>query len=75
MGQILVRNLPDGVIETLKTKAELSGRSLEQTVRDIIVENTPLTSEECLKLTDYFMSRFPEPLQPLTKDEIREGLE
>ncbi len=75
MGQILVRNLPDGVIETLKTKAELSGRSLEQTVRDIIVENAPLTSEECLKLTDYFMSRFPEPLRPLTKDEIREGLE
>ncbi len=75
MGQILVRNLPDGVIETLKTKAELSGRSLEQTVRDMIIEQTPLTSEELLKLTDRFLSRFPKTVRPLTKKEIREGLE
>jgi len=75
MGQILVRNLPDGVIETLKTKAELSGRSLEQTVRDIIIASVPFTPEERLALTDRFLARFPEPLTPLTKEEIREGLE
>ena len=30
MGQVLVRNLDDRVIESLKTKAELQGRSLEK---------------------------------------------
>ena len=30
MGKVLVRNLDDRVIESLKTKAELKGRSLEQ---------------------------------------------
>ena len=34
MGQVLVRNLDDRVIESLKTKAELKGRSLEQELRE-----------------------------------------
>jgi plasmid stability protein len=33
MGQVLIRNLDDRVIERLKTKAELKGRSLEQELR------------------------------------------
>ena len=35
MGQVLVRNLDDRVIESLKTKAELKG-SLEQELREKI---------------------------------------
>ena len=38
MGQILVRNLEDGVIERLKTRALKADKSLEQTVRDILTE-------------------------------------
>ena len=46
MGQLLVRNLDDRVIESLKTKAELKGRSLEQELRDVLTNAAPLTPAE-----------------------------
>jgi plasmid stability protein len=36
MGQIIVRNLDDAVIERLKAKAKRDKTSLEQTVRDVL---------------------------------------
>jgi len=50
MGQVLVRNLDDRVIENLKTKAELKGRSLEQELRDVLTNAAPLTPEEKIAL-------------------------
>ena len=41
MGQVLVRNLDERVIESLKTKAELKGRSLEQELRDVLTRAAP----------------------------------
>ncbi len=38
MGQILVRNLEDSVIERLKARALKTGKSLEQSVREILTE-------------------------------------
>jgi plasmid stability protein len=38
MGQIIVRNLDDPLVERLKAKARQKGQSLEQTVRDILRE-------------------------------------
>jgi hypothetical protein len=38
MGQILVRNLDDDIIERLKAKATDRGTSLEQFVRDALAE-------------------------------------
>ncbi|WP_125461685.1 MULTISPECIES: hypothetical protein [Rhodomicrobium] len=38
MGQIIVRNLDDQVIARLKERAQRADQSLEQTVRDILVE-------------------------------------
>lgn len=38
MGQILVRNLDDHVIERLKRRAAQQNRSLEQAVREILAE-------------------------------------
>jgi plasmid stability protein len=46
MGRVLIRNLDDRVIEQLKHKAELKGRSLEQELRDIITAAAPLTDEK-----------------------------
>lgn len=46
MGQVLIRNLDDEVIEGLKLRAEIKGRSLEQELRDIITAAAPLTAEE-----------------------------
>jgi len=50
MGQVLVRNLDDGVIEKLKQKAESKGHSLEQELRDVITAAAPLTSDEKVAL-------------------------
>lgn len=46
MGQILVRNLEDSVIERLKTRALKADKSLEQTVRDILTEATKPSKDE-----------------------------
>ena len=46
MGQVLVGYLVDRVIESLRTKAELKGRSLEQELRDILTNAAPLTPPE-----------------------------
>ena len=50
VGQVLVRNLDDRVIESLKTKAELKGHSLEQELRDVLVNAAPLTPAEKIAL-------------------------
>jgi antitoxin FitA len=50
MGQVLVRNLDDRVIDSLKTKADLRGRSLEQQLRDVLTNAAPLTAAEKIAL-------------------------
>lgn len=75
MGQVLIRNLSDDVIETYRTKARLKGKSLEQELRDLIEANKPFTREERVAFTRENLARFEEPLPPFTLDEIREGLE
>jgi plasmid stability protein len=50
MGQVLVRNLDDQVIERLKHKADLKGHSLEQELREVITAAAQLTAEEKLAL-------------------------
>ena len=46
MGQLLIRNVDDQVIETYKAKAQLLGTSLEQYLRDLIQAHLPLTAAE-----------------------------
>lgn len=36
MGQIIIRNLDDRIIETLKRRAEAAGRSMEAEAREIL---------------------------------------
>jgi plasmid stability protein len=51
MGQVLIRNVDDKIIESLKLKAELKGHSLEKELRDIIRSAAPLTPEERVTLS------------------------
>jgi plasmid stability protein len=46
MAQVLVRNIDDEVITSLKLRAEMKGKSLEQELRDIIAAAAPMTAEE-----------------------------
>jgi antitoxin FitA len=75
MGQVLIRNLPDDLIETYKTKARLKGKSLEQELRDLIETNAPFTPEERVAYSREILNMNTGRSKPLTKDEIREGLE
>jgi antitoxin FitA len=52
MGQILVRNLEDAVIERLKARALKADKSLEQAVRDILTEAAKPGREEILAEMD-----------------------
>lgn len=75
MAQVLIRNLPDDVLDSYKVKARLKGTSVEQALRELIVANAPFTADERLALTEEFHASFRATLTPLTKEEIREGLE
>jgi antitoxin FitA len=73
MGQVLIRNLPDDVIETYKEKARLAGTSLEQYLRDLMQRHAPFTPQERVAFADEIRA-MSTPSRPLTKDEIRDGL-
>ena len=72
MGQVLVRNLDDRVIESLKTKAELKGRSLEQELRDVLTNAAPLTPGEKIALFRKLRAAPPPP--PLGDVDIRAAI-
>jgi antitoxin FitA len=75
MGQVLIRNLADAVIDTYKTKARLKGKSLEQELRDLMEANLPFTPEEALAFSNEILAMNAGTSEPMTKEEIREGLE
>ena len=52
MGQVLVRDLPDEVVERLKAKATAEGRSLEAYLRRVLEEASTLDRDEFLALAD-----------------------
>lgn len=52
MGQVLVRNLDEQVIEALKARAELHGRPLEQELRDILSAAARPTPAERAAMAD-----------------------
>ena len=74
MGQVLIRNIPDDIVETDKTKARLAGTSLEQYLRQLIEAQAPFSVAERLAFTREIRAMSVGVSAPLTKDEIREGL-
>jgi antitoxin FitA len=69
---VIVRNLDERVVSSLKIKAELHGRSLEQELRDILKRAAELTSEEKLAVVDRIRAMTPKRLQDDSADLIRE---
>jgi antitoxin FitA len=61
MGQVLIRNLDDEVIEALKLKAEIKGKSLEQELRDILASAAPLTTHEKVAMARRFQADLKMP--------------
>jgi antitoxin FitA len=73
MGQVLVRNLDDQVIEGLKHKAELKGHSLEQELREVITAAAPLTPEEKVALAKRLRALSPSMHGVDVRSAIRHG--
>ena len=75
MGQTLVRNLDDAVIETFKWRARMKGISLEQEIRDVLNAHRRLTPEEKVAISREVLEKTPGLVPELTAEERREGLE
>ena len=72
MAQVIVRNLAEHVVKSLKFKAELRGHSLEQELRDILTRAAELTGKEKLALVDRIAAKQKAPLEDDSADLIRE---
>ena len=70
MGQVLVRNLDDRVIDQLKAKAELKGHSLEQELRAILTAASPLSAEEKVALFERLRAK----VGPIKNFDIRAAI-
>jgi plasmid stability protein len=71
MGQVLIRNIPDDVIEKLKRKAEINGHSLEQELREIITRAAPFTPQERVELSKRILSMQKTPSKLRSEDMLR----
>jgi plasmid stability protein len=72
MANISVRNIDDDVITGLKLRARVHGRSLEAQVRAILEENSRLTREEFIRITDELRAATAGKITGDSTDLIRE---
>jgi plasmid stability protein len=70
MAQILVRNLDDAVVDSLKSRAAAKGTSLEQEARTILTEASKMTRAEVAKLLAEFRAK-QKPSTRSVVDDIR----
>jgi plasmid stability protein len=78
MGQILIRNLDDRIIETLKRRAEAAGRSMEAEAREALSQlvQDPLARRAAAiaaMQTEFERSRVPGTVMPDSLELLREG--
>jgi antitoxin FitA len=59
VAQVLIRNIPDAVIEAHRARAKAHGCSLEQELRDLIERAAPYTPEERLAAAEWFQRQTP----------------
>lgn len=63
MGQVVIRNIDDGVIETLRVRAAAMKKSLEQSLREILTAAAKPSRAELLAEVDRIRAMTP-PRQP-----------
>ena len=78
MAQVLIRNLPDHVVEAHRDRARAHGRSLEQELREVIERAAPYTPEERLAVALRFQAMTPktegprlDPVEAIREDRDR----
>ena len=73
MAQVLIRNLSEDVVERLKKRAAVKGRSLEQELREIVTAAAPLSTAERVAIIDRHLARSKRPARHNSTDFIREA--
>lgn len=63
MGQVVIRNLDDSVLECLKARAAAQRKSLEQSLRELLTEAAKPSRTELLAEVDRIRAMTP-PRQP-----------
>jgi antitoxin FitA len=72
MGQLLVRNLDDAIVERLKRQAEARKISLEQLLREILATAAGPSRKQVLAEMDRIRAMTPKKLETSSTDLIRE---
>ncbi len=75
MAQVLVRNLDEEAVKSLKLKAGLKKRPLEQELREILLSSAGLSPEEKVALSDQVRAMQAQPLTDDSADLIRDDRE
>jgi plasmid stability protein len=75
MAQVLVRNLPDDVVARLKARAARARHSLEQELREILIDAARPPRKEILAEMDRIRALTPKVSQTDSADLIREDRE
>jgi plasmid stability protein len=71
MGQILIRNLDDTVLDALRRRAAARGGSLEDEARRAIAASVGLGRDEALARLDAVRDRIGAPSGPTILDDLR----
>jgi plasmid stability protein len=73
MAQVLIRNVDEKVVQTLKERAQQHGHSLEQELREILVQAAQPSREDLVALSQRIRAMTPKDrLQSDSTDLIRE---
>ena len=79
MGQVVIRNIDDDVLERLKQRAAAQHKSLEQSLRDVLAEAAKPSRAELLAELDRIRAmtppRKPDVRYPTAEELIREDLD
>ena len=62
MGQVLIRNLDDAVVEDFRREAKANGRSLEAELREALTRSRPNRAEARRALASRVRMQLPDPM-------------
>jgi len=76
MAQVLIRNIPEAIVEAHRARAKSYGRSLELELRMLIERTAPYTPAERLAAAERFQSLTPgrartDPVELIREDRDR----
>jgi antitoxin FitA len=70
MGDLLIRDVDERLVHTLKSKAEINGTSLQQEAKKALRRGAPLTPDERRRLLEAFHAEAPAPKLAFSTAEI-----